>query len=323
MSKLNNVSDDSFKSTENDNDNSLNKASNLELREIVKPKKGMSIEYQPMQSNDWIKATIQSRAGKATGKYKEHWNVEDKGLITELNLGEINWRCAENKLPPEIDNEEVNLCESFLAVQDEQTLNAKKLELENWRRESVFEEVDDVGQNFMSVRWVVTPRIIDGLWSTKARLVARGFEEDKSELRTDSPTCMRETLKIGLCFAASKKWTINSIDIKAAFLQGKPINRNLYLKPPKEADATGKLWRLKKVVYGLSDASRIWYNRVVDELSNLGVKLSQYDKALFLWQMNGQIDGMLLVHVDDFLWADSELFKHSIISGLKGIFKIS
>ena len=324
-----NESDYSFRSAENDggnSDNSMNEASNSSQREIVKPKKGMSIEYQPKNKNDWVKATIQSRAGKASGKYQDYWNVVENGITTDMNLGEIKWRCAQHESPleiEEVDNQEVNLCATYVAVQDEQTLNAKKLELENWKRECVYEEVDDVGQNSMSVRWVVTPKIIDGVWSTKARLVARGFEEDKSELRTDSPTCMRETLKIGLGIAASKKWTINSIDIKAAFLQGKPITRDLYLKPPKEAVATGKLWRLKKVVYGLSDASRIWYMRVVDELSNLGVKLSKYDKALFLWQMKGQVDGILLVHVDDFLWAGSEMFENSIISQLKGIFKIS
>ena len=119
------------------------------------------------------------------------------------------------------------------------------------------------------------------------------------------------------------KWKINSIDIKAAFLQGKSIDRDLYLKPPKEAEAQGRLWKLKKAVYGLSDASRVWYLRVVDELSKLEVAISKYDKALFIWKCNGKVEGLLCIHVDDFLWCGTERFRRSVIDRLKIAFSIS
>ena len=37
----------------------------------------------------------------------------------------------------------------------------------------------------------------------------------------------------------------------------------------------------KKAVYGLTNASRVWYLQVVDELNKLNAKVSSYDKALF------------------------------------------
>ena len=80
----------------------------------------------------------------------------------------------------------------------------------------------------------MTPKLVEGLWKTKARLVARGFEEDKSSLRSDSPTYMKESLRLLFTLSASMDWALNSIDIKAAFLQGKPIERELYLKPPRK-----------------------------------------------------------------------------------------
>ena len=43
-----------------------------------------------------------------------------------------------------------------------------------------------------------------------------------------------------------------------AFLQGKQITHNLFIQPTKEAE-TDRLWKLKKTVYGLSDAFRTWY----------------------------------------------------------------
>ena len=39
--------------------------------------------------------------------------------------------------------------------------------------------------------------MIDGKLQTKARLCARGFEES-IEFRTDSPTCMRESVRVAL-----------------------------------------------------------------------------------------------------------------------------
>ena len=284
----------------------------------VKLRKDLDIRYRSDNARDWTQAKVHSRAGKATGKFKDHWNVLENGKIKEVNFKNCDWRLLEDN-----QNEEVLLCETFLSKVDEKIFDAKRAEIENWKREMVYEEVEDCGQETVSVRWVVTQKLVEDSWITKARLVARGFEEDKSELRTDSPTCMRETLKICLAIAASNNWNINSIDIKAAFLQGKAIDRDVYLAPPKEFRNEGKIWHLKKVVYGLSDASRVWYVRVVDELLSIGCKLSQYDKALFKWMNGPRTEGILVLHVDDFLWCGSEKFRDTVIHKLRNIFRIS
>lgn len=57
-----------------------------------------------------------------------------------------------------------------------------------------------------------------------------------------------------MAITAQKKWKLNSIDIKTAFLQGEEIDREIYVLPPKEA-LTNKVWLLKKCIYGLGDAS--------------------------------------------------------------------
>ena len=309
---------------------SVDAPSTAQLTEKTTLKKGLEIEYKPENSSSWRKAKLHSRAGKATGKYGTHWNLVDGNSLIELNMNEVEWRSPSHNSDSSDDSEyvdteheEVHLSEVFVSTVDEQTLSAKTKELESWKMEEVYEEVEDSGQETISVRWVITPKIDNGVISTKARLVARGFEEDKSGLRTDSPTCMKETLKTVLAVAVSKDWEVHSIDIKSAFLQGNPINRKIYLRPPKEANAEGKLWLLKKVVYGLSDASRVWYLRVVEELSNLGATISKYDRSLFTWKNNNSLHGMLVVHVDDFLWCGSQEFYNEVILKLKSIFKIS
>ena len=94
----------------------------------------------------------------------------------------------------------------------------------------------------------------------KARLVARGFQET-DKLQKDSPTANRESIRLLLIIAVSMGWKLKCLDVKSAFLQGDKINRVVHLKPPKEAN-TDKLWLLQKCVYGLKDASRLWYLRV-------------------------------------------------------------
>ena len=97
----------------------------------------------------------------------------------------------------------------------------------------------------------------------KARLVARGFEElDVSELQKDSPTCASESLRLLVAVICQRQWALHSMDIKSAFLQGTELSRDIYIKLPPEAVCEGTLWKLKKCVYGLADASLYWYNQV-------------------------------------------------------------
>ena len=76
-----------------------------------------------------------------------------------------------------------------------------------------------------------------------------------------------------LALAATKGWECHSLDVKAAYLQGNLIERDIYLRPPPEYN-NGQLWKLNKTVYGLCDAARAWYLRVKQELLSLGVKMS-------------------------------------------------
>ena len=102
--------------------------------------------------------------------------------------------------------------------------------------------------------------------------MAIGFEEDTEILRKDSPTCSRESVRLALSIAATKKWRIYTADVKSAYLQGDLIERELYLMPPQEY-FTGKVWRLRKTVYGLCDAARSWYERVRSELMSSSVSV--------------------------------------------------
>ena len=41
-----------------------------------------------------------------------------------------------------------------------------------WFKERVYEEINNVGQEVISVRWVIIPKLINGRTSSKVRIVA-------------------------------------------------------------------------------------------------------------------------------------------------------
>ena len=137
---------------------------------------------------------------------------------------------------------------------DPKCVAAMQEELQKLKEYDVCEEVDHDGQNCISTRWIVTVK----KEKVKARLVARGYEEE-ALVRRDSPTVDKSGIRILLMIAASKGWKVQSTDIRSAFLQGSELERDVYIKPPKEAELKGKVWKLKKCLYGLNDASRQFY----------------------------------------------------------------
>ena len=201
----------------------------------------------------------------------------------------------------------------MLSSQEEQsTLAAKLKELENWKQNNVYEEVPSSNQKAISTRWVITPKEINGQLVTKARLVVRGFEDEAVEKTlTNSPTCSKETIRVCMSLISSNKWKCCSIDAKTAFLQGNPLKRDIYIKPPKEAETTS-LWRLKKAVYGLNEASRHWYEKVKDELLKLGFQCSKFDEAFFFLKSENKLAGLMSVHVDDFLNGGNNIFRDQL-----------
>ena len=194
-----------------------------------------------------------------------------------------------------------------MAESGDRFFEAKMKELESWRANNVYDVVDQESLNFIGVRWVLTEK--NGV--EKARLVAKGYQDKNAPLDkslVDSPTCSKESVRTILNVMAVKSWTPHSLDVKSAFLQGQPIKRDIYLKPPPEAEAKNKLWKLNKCVYGLDEASRYWYLRVKTLLLSLGLELSPFDNCVFLLKNQGDLVGVLGLHVDDFIWGGDHNF---------------
>ena len=237
----------------------------------------------------------------------QDWQTGDKGWINLRDYTSVQ----------KIEDEE----EVLLGYENKNVVEAKEKELQSWRENSVFEEVEDMGQKAISTRWIVTEKVKGGENICKARLVARGFEEEMEEWEKDAPTCNAETLKFCLTVIKLKKWTCYTLDVKTAYLQGDEIQREVYLKPPNEGN-WGGLWKLKKTVYGLKDAAKAWYSKVVKVVEELGGERSRLEPNIFFWKKENKLNGILCSHVDDFCYGGNESFFRETIGKLREKLKV-
>ena len=282
-------------------------------------KQGVKVRYKEKNDDSWTVAVLGKRAGKKKGIHENCWNLtkeSGEAAAVDFKKDVEEWNITNYSSSELEELKEIYLTEDYIDKTNEETLKAMKRELNSWKSNDVYVEVENTGQEYVTGKWVIKPKIIDGKHSVKARYVLRGFEEP-NEFRTDSPMCMKASVRLLLAIISSCRWKLGSIDFKTAFLQGKPIVREVYMRPPLEAN-TNKLWKLKKTVYGLRDAPRQWYLRVKSIICELGCKLSSIDNSLFMsHNSSGSIVGVIAVFVDDVLYGGTVNFLNEVICNLR------
>ena len=286
----------------------LNQEGNGQLTQSL-PKKNDVILIKKTPSCDWSPVKVIGRAGKTTGIHKSWINIRssDGGDGTCINLQEIEWKHNDTPI------DEVNIV--IIPKEDhnnDECIAAKHEEIRKLKEFKTYEEVPDTGQYKISTTWVI--------WNKgdtiRARLVARGYEEI-SDIRKDSPTVSKGGLRTFLVVAANRKWRIKTTDIKSAFLQGKPLSREVFIQPPREVKVRDTIWKLNRCLYGLNDAARQFYESVREVLMQLKCNQSGLDPAIFYYKQDGVTCGVLACHVDDFLHAGDADFELRIIGSLR------
>ena len=262
------------------------------------------------QQDKW---EILGLAGKRSSKkWSDSYNVKN------LRTGEVEWIDLRDfdEVEKINDDEEILLC-----FEDKDIADAKRKEIESWKNNQVYIEEDDRGEKSISTRWIITEKYKEGKKICKARLIARGFEEQEEDNKKDAPTCAAETLKICLGIMNMKGWCCRSLDIKTAYLQGDKIDRTVYVQPPIESGYNG-LWKLQKTVYGLKDAAMAWYRKVMKVVKELNGHKCRLDPTIFYWKTNGMLDGIMCTHVDDFCFGGTSVFQKKVIDALKKTLKV-
>ncbi|HEV7735797.1 MAG TPA: reverse transcriptase domain-containing protein, partial [Chlamydiales bacterium] len=163
--------------------------------------------------------------------------------------------------------------------------------------------------NIIGCRWVyaVKKDANGNVVRRRARLVAQGFSqvEGVDFFDTYAPVAKTASIRTVLAFAAKHNLEIHQVDVKSAYLNGKFEDEEvIYMRLPPGIDITqekGVALLLVKPIYGLRQAARRWYNRLLGIVDDeLEMEQCSVDQAVF-FRIDTQKSGLIVIltHVDD------------------------
>lgn len=207
----------------------------------------------------------------------------------------------------------------------------KTYDKESWM-DAMIEEMDSIEQNevyevtalpqgrkTIKCKWVYDLKrdSESKLVMYKARLAAKGFTQSQGVDYQEvfSPVARFETLRFFLGFVASNDLELEQVDIKTVFLNGK-LQEEIYMDlselPESLRDAysaawRGKVWKRKRALYRLKQASKTWYEELKKSLEECGFEQADRDVCFFVYKDANGTYAFILVYVDDAVIAGKTL----------------
>nr|GEZ97963.1 hypothetical protein [Tanacetum cinerariifolium] len=127
----------------------------------------------------------------------------------------------------------------------------------------------------VKVKWIfkVNQDEFRGVLKNKVRLVAKGHHQEVGINLEESfvPFTHIEAIRIFVANATNKNMTIYQMDVKITFLNGE-LREEVYVSKPKgfvNQDNPTHVYKLKKGLYGLTQAPRAWYDMLLSFLLSL------------------------------------------------------
>ncbi|TPX49944.1 DNA-directed DNA polymerase [Synchytrium endobioticum] len=137
----------------------------------------------------------------------------------------------------------------------------------------------------------------------KARWVVQGNRQvdgvDYTE--TFAPTSHLPSLRILISLVAAYNWYASTLDISTAFLNGN-LTEEIYVKQPNGFQTDPHfVCRLKKSLYGLRQAPRVWFEHLSAWMHDANFFSSPAEPCLYTGTASSGTRVYILIHVDDFL----------------------
>ena len=96
------------------------------------------------------------------------------------------------------------------------------------------------------------------------------------------------------------------MDVKNAFLNG-DLSEEVYMQlPPSLSVDSNKVCHLRRALYSLKQAPRVWFAKFSSTISRLGYMASHYDFALF-FRRTDKCNILLLLYVGDMIITGDDL----------------
>ena len=159
----------------------------------------------------------------------------------------------------------------------------------------------------------------------RARLVAKGYSQRPGfdYVETFAPTVRFAAVRTVLAIAALEDLELRSVDISHAFLNG-DLEEEIYMDQPEGFEVGGPEYvcRLKKSLYGLKQAGRVWNKKLHAALAKMGFIRIQSDNSVYVF-LKDDVHIILPIFVDDITLAcKSSTTLDSTVKELSSHFKL-
>ncbi|CAI7844100.1 unnamed protein product [Closterium sp. NIES-53] len=165
-----------------------------------------------------------------------------------------------------------------------------------------------VNKNVLTGKWVFRVKTkADGTYEKhKARWVVRGFDQTHgiNYTLTFALVSRHTSVPLVLCEAAAKNFPLRQIDVSNAFLYA-DVDAEIYVEYPHTYRTNPpSVCKLKKSLYGIKQAPRLWQQHLNKKLTEVGFRKPPHDPGMYRLDDKGSY-ALLVAYVDDILYVSS------------------
>ncbi|GJU13543.1 retrovirus-related pol polyprotein from transposon TNT 1-94, partial [Tanacetum coccineum] len=194
------------------------------------------------------------------------------------------------------------------ALTDNSWIVAMQEELNQFIANDVWELVPQPSNIIIiGTKWVFRNKLDEnGIVSrNKARLVAQGYNQQEGidYDETYAPVARLESIRVLLSYACALDFKLFQMDVKSAFLNGF-INEEVYVAQPSgfiDFEKSDHVYKLKKALYHLKQATKAWYNRLKAFLIKHEYKMEMVDNTIFTKKRSSNLI-IVQIYVDDIIF---------------------
>nr|GEU31561.1 putative ribonuclease H-like domain-containing protein [Tanacetum cinerariifolium] len=194
------------------------------------------------------------------------------------------------------------------ALKDLSWIEAMQEELLQFKMQKVWVLVDlPYGKRAIGTKWAFRNKKDerDIVVRNKARLVTEGHTQDEGIDYEEvfAPVANIKAIRLFLAYASFMGFMVYQMDVKSAFLYG-TIEEEVYVCQPlgfKDPGHLDKVYKVVKVLSGLHQAPRAWYETLANYLLENGFQKGMIDQTLLIKRQKGDILSVQ-IYVDDIIF---------------------
>ena len=199
-------------------------------------------------------------------------------------------------------------------------------ELHQFVRNDVWELVPrPKGVNVIGTKWIFKNKLDEHgtVIRNKSRLVAQGYTQVK-EIDFDETFALvarLESIRILLAIVSHLNFKLYQMNVKSAFLNGM-LQEEVYVEQPKgfvDPHRSDDVYKLKRALYDLKQASNAWYDRLTTYLTEHKFKRGFADTTLFV-RKDKNYFVVTQIYVDDIVFSATN---DSLAQLLQNMFEMS